>query len=256
MWDDNSIPPGSFFSRCMRYFDERSANAPPRPVLPYGSRRLAAAEPAARKDAAEPVSFYRQVRPILVQNCQGCHQPAKPQGGFVMTSYADLLKPGEHDMPGIVPGKPDQSYIIEQIQPDGDGKTAMPRNKDPLCAKDIELIRRWIAEGATNDTPATAADVVDAEHPPVYTLPPVITSIDYSPDSIAPRRVGISRGAVAPGGRQRARRPAGGAVGAHQSPSRFRPTANSSPWPAARRRASARCRSGTSKRRSCVWRSR
>ena len=29
----------------------------------------------------------------------------------------------------------------------------------------------------------TAGDVVDAKHPPVYALPPVITALDYSPDS-------------------------------------------------------------------------
>src|SRR5262245_11607742 len=49
---------------------------------------------------AEPteVSYYKQIRPILQQHCQGCHQPAKPQGGFVMTGHADLFKPGESDV--------------------------------------------------------------------------------------------------------------------------------------------------------------
>ncbi|HTU89144.1 MAG TPA: cytochrome c, partial [Gemmataceae bacterium] len=39
--------------------------------------------------AAEPsdkeVSYYKDVRRIFQQHCQGCHQPAKPQGGYVMT---------------------------------------------------------------------------------------------------------------------------------------------------------------------------
>ena len=34
----------------------------------------------------------------------------------------------------------------------------------------------WVAEGAKNDTPANARDAIDAEHPPAYILPPVITS--------------------------------------------------------------------------------
>ena len=35
----------------------------------------------------EGVSYYKQIRPILQQSCQGCHQPAEPNGGLVVTSY-------------------------------------------------------------------------------------------------------------------------------------------------------------------------
>ncbi len=147
------------------------------------SGSLPAAEPDPKKDPNAPVSFYREIRPIFVQHCQGCHQPAKQSGSFVMTSYAELLKGGDHDEPGVVPGKPDKSYIVEQITVNPEGKAEMPRNKDPLPKKDIDLIVRWIAQGAKDDTPKTAGDVVDAKHPPVYTLPPVVTALDYSPDN-------------------------------------------------------------------------
>src|SRR5438270_141257 len=72
-----------------------------------------------RQEATVPtqVSYYRDVRPILVQHCQGCHQPAKPQGGLVMTGVADLLKKGDSDQPGVLPGKPEESLILEQITP-------------------------------------------------------------------------------------------------------------------------------------------
>ena len=42
----------------------------------------------ADKKRAEPetASYYKDVRPVLVQNCQGCHQPAKAMGEFVLTS--------------------------------------------------------------------------------------------------------------------------------------------------------------------------
>ncbi|MBM4058932.1 MAG: hypothetical protein FJ275_12000, partial [Planctomycetes bacterium] len=43
-------------------------------------------------------------------------------------------------------------------------------------------VRRWIAAGAIDDSPASAGQVVDADHPPVYTRQPVITSLDFSPD--------------------------------------------------------------------------
>src|SRR5262245_24128974 len=111
---------------------------------------LPAAEPA--KKEAGPVSYYREVRPIFQQQCQGCHQPAKPLGGFVMTEHADLLKKGDRDLPGVVPGQPDKSYLLEQIAAGKDGKkAAMPKGRDPLLESQVATIRRWIAEGAKDD---------------------------------------------------------------------------------------------------------
>ena len=54
-----------------------------------------------RTTADEPakVSYYKDIRPVFQQNCNGCHQPAKPQGGFVMTANADLLKHGLYTPP-------------------------------------------------------------------------------------------------------------------------------------------------------------
>ena len=45
--------------------------------------------------AAEKVSYFKDVRPIFQQNCQGCHQPAKAQGGYVMTDHPSMLKVGD-----------------------------------------------------------------------------------------------------------------------------------------------------------------
>ncbi len=91
------------------------------------------------KGGGEPneVSYYKDVRRIFQQHCQGCHQPAKPQGGYVMTSYADLLKKGDHEQAGIVPGHPEQSMVVEQILPKDGKKPAMPKGKPPLSAADV-----------------------------------------------------------------------------------------------------------------------
>jgi WD40 repeat protein len=58
----------------------------------------------------------------------------------------------------------------------------MPPKKAPLPEADITLIRRWISEGAVDDTPPNARQRFDADHPPIYQRPPVITSLAYSPD--------------------------------------------------------------------------
>jgi WD40 repeat protein len=133
------------------------------------------------KAAAEPVSYYREIRTLFQEHCHGCHQPAKKSGGYGMTSYADLLKAGESEVPNVVPGKPGESNLIDQITPT-DGKAEMPKEKPALHETQIALVKRWIAEGAKDDTPASANQVYDADHPPVYKMSPVITSLDFSPD--------------------------------------------------------------------------
>ena len=58
----------------------------------------------------------------------------------------------------------------------------MPKDKAPLDADHVALIRKWVAEGAVDDTPKNAVQRYDQEHPPIYQRPPVVTSLDYSPD--------------------------------------------------------------------------
>ncbi|RYD33236.1 MAG: hypothetical protein EOP86_13855 [Verrucomicrobiaceae bacterium] len=141
----------------------------------------AAAEGAAAALASDSkVSFYKSIRPLLQAKCHGCHQPAKAKGDYIMTDFAKLLV-GGRDGEAVVPHDPEKSNLLKTITPH-DGKADMPKGGDPLAAADVDLIRRWISEGAIDDTPANARGHVDAEHPPAYALPPVITSLDYSPD--------------------------------------------------------------------------
>ena len=73
---------------------------------------FARSEPAKDKAPAGPVSYYREVRPIFQQHCQGCHQPAKPLGGFVMTTFQALLQPGDTGKASVVPKQADKSVLI------------------------------------------------------------------------------------------------------------------------------------------------
>jgi len=136
-------------------------------------------DPAA--EAPPKVSYYRDVRPIFVENCQGCHQPARAEGGLVMTDVAGMLKGGDSEEPLFTAGTPDESLLLVQIIPT-DGEALMPKGKPSLRPDQIKLISRWIAEGAEDDTPDTVRDSIDAAHPPHYTKAPVVTSLDFSPD--------------------------------------------------------------------------
>ncbi|MBI1916415.1 MAG: PD40 domain-containing protein [Planctomycetes bacterium] len=130
----------------------------------------------------DKVSYARDVLPLFQQHCMGCHQPAKAGGSYIMTSREELLKKGDSDEPGVVPGKPDASHVVAQISGKDGKPPAMPKNKPSLTAHEVALISKWIAQGAVDDTPASARVRIDADHPPVYTLPPVLTAVRFSPD--------------------------------------------------------------------------
>jgi mono/diheme cytochrome c family protein/DNA-binding beta-propeller fold protein YncE len=146
---------------------------------------MAIAEDAKPVDPATaeiaPVSYSKQILPIFREHCQGCHQPAMAKGEYVMTRFESLGKGGESGDAAIVPGKPDESYLVAQIMPDG-GAAAMPKDKPPLSDAQVGLVKKWIAEGAKDDSLAASKPAIDAEHPPKYETPPVITALDYSPD--------------------------------------------------------------------------
>ncbi|MEZ6136954.1 MAG: c-type cytochrome domain-containing protein [Pirellulaceae bacterium] len=138
--------------------------------------------PAPNAPDSSAVSYTRDIEPIFRTNCQGCHQPAKAQGGYSMVNFSGLLAAGESGDAAITPGDPEQSYLLDQITP-VDGQAAMPKKGNPLNAAEIDLIRRWIAQGAVNDASPTAGAVkYDREHPPTYTRGPVITALSYSPN--------------------------------------------------------------------------
>ena len=75
-----------------------------------------------------PVSYHKQIRPLFQATCQGCHQPAKAQGGFVMTDVARLLAAGDSGVAGIVPSKPEESRLLEVITAGPDGVAEMPKH--------------------------------------------------------------------------------------------------------------------------------
>ena len=151
-------------------------------ILVLGAVLLATGPTSAQeKKADDKVSFAKSIRPIFQANCQGCHQPAKARGEYVMTSFASLLKGGDSGEKAVVAGHSAKSNLVKQITP-VNGKAEMPQGKKPLDASEIDLIKKWIDQGAIDDTPANARNKFDAEHPPIYTHAPIIPAIDYSPD--------------------------------------------------------------------------
>jgi WD40 repeat protein len=150
--------------------------------------QAAVAPPSAVKAAvprvpgtAGPVSYYKQVRPLFVSRCEGCHQGAKLSGSYLMTEFPKLVAGGASGKTAIVPGQPSRSHLITMITPVG-GKAKMPPTGDPLSASEIDLVKRWVTQGAKDDSTVYERARFDTEHPPTYTRAPLVTSMDFSPD--------------------------------------------------------------------------
>lgn len=152
-------------------------------VLPVAMADEAAKEQTGEAAKTKAISYDADVLPIFRKACLGCHQSGKRMGEYLMTDFAAMVAGGESGQAAIVAGKPDESYLVDQITPH-DGRAEMPKAPWPaLSPVEVETIRNWIAQGAINDSPTDHSPAFDADNPPVYQNPPVVTSIAVSPDA-------------------------------------------------------------------------
>ncbi|MFM8471759.1 MAG: DUF1549 domain-containing protein, partial [Limisphaerales bacterium] len=97
--------------------------------------------------AAEPVRYNRDIRPILSDKCFFCHgfDEKKREAGLRLDVRESAVKKN-----AIVPGKPAQSELLKRVTTK-DANDHMPPAKSKLPAittAEVDLLRRWIAEGA------------------------------------------------------------------------------------------------------------
>lgn len=108
---------------------------------------------AAAAGAAESVSFKTDVLPILEIRCQECHKPGGEgyvKSGLDLTSYASLMKGTKHGAV-VVPGDAFVSNIIVLLEGRAAASISMPRNHKKLPEGEIDIIRRWINQGAKDN---------------------------------------------------------------------------------------------------------
>lgn len=98
--------------------------------------------------ATDVVSFQKEILPLLTQRCQMCHQGNDPQGKLALNSYKNLLQGGQSGAV-VKPGASDESSLLVQYI-SGD-RPRMPKVGPPLTSQEVELIRRWVTQGAKDD---------------------------------------------------------------------------------------------------------
>lgn len=140
------------------------------------------------KPVEAPVSFLKDVAPILVQNCIACHNTKKSESKYIMTNFAQLAKGGQQgEGVTLEPGDPDASYFVELIRHDANPR--MPWKQDPLPLDKIATIEKWVKQGAkydgagpTEDWPAVLRKNAVVNIPETYPVTVPITALAFSPD--------------------------------------------------------------------------
>ena len=106
--------------------------------------------PAQAESADGPVDYSRQIRPILSDHCFACHGPDEKvrQAGLRLDSKDGLFQDREgHKI--VTPGHPESSRLFQRISAEHEAARMPPPGFDRKLNQDqIDLIRRWISEGA------------------------------------------------------------------------------------------------------------
>jgi hypothetical protein len=119
-----------------------------------------AEEPAA---SAEQIEFFeKEVRPLLVENCQKCHGSQAQKGNLRLDSRTAVLTGGDTG-PAVAPGKPDESLLIDAVSY-GDLYQMPPAGK--LADQQIAVLRRWVGLGAPWPAEASPGDAPRATPAP------------------------------------------------------------------------------------------
>lgn len=111
---------------------------------------------------SKPVSFSKNIKPILVANCLSCHDGSgegSSTSGFNVQTYTSVMK-GTKFGSVVVPGSSESSTLFRLISHQVDPKIQMPPHHDeaqaegrsePLTERQIEYFRNWIDQGAKDN---------------------------------------------------------------------------------------------------------
>lgn len=95
----------------------------------------------------EQVSFNQEIRPILNKNCLSCHGGVRKLGDFSLLFEEEAFSETESGEIAIVRGNAKASEVFKRIT-HHDPEERMPQKADPLSQEEIELIAKWIDQGA------------------------------------------------------------------------------------------------------------
>lgn len=93
------------------------------------------------------IDFNTQVKPILNKNCITCHGGVRRQANFSLLFRTEALKKTKSGKYAIVPGHAEKSEMIRRVKLN-DPEDRMPYKHTPLKKEEIEILTKWIDQGA------------------------------------------------------------------------------------------------------------
>jgi mono/diheme cytochrome c family protein len=140
----------------------KTSGSGPSAVAPTASEPVPDGPPDAALLARVPprvVLYEDAVAPLLAKRCAKCHAGPKPAAQLRVDDYSALVEGGLSG-PGIVPGKPDESFVCQRISlPPSDDDRMPPEGEPPMSAGEIRLVRFWVERGAARDLELPAKEI-------------------------------------------------------------------------------------------------
>ncbi len=110
----------------------------------------AAPIPVSKVQRTDPVSFEKEILPILRKSCLACHSASEKQGEIVLETAAGILKGGDSG-PAVLPGRGADSLLIKLASHQTDPVMPPPENDvaaKNLTSQELGLLKLWIDQGA------------------------------------------------------------------------------------------------------------
>ncbi len=156
---------------------------------------------------ADAPDYQKRIAPLLEANCTSCHGAKKQKGGLRLDS-PEAIQAGGKGGAVLVAGHPEKSPLYGRTILPADDEDIMPAKGDPLSEADRELLRAWIAAGASfgDEVAPNAASNKDAVAPKTAPASPEIAqTADTDLDRLAAAMPAPDAAAVASLARRGAR---------------------------------------------------
>src|SRR5688572_15168605 len=136
--------------------------------------------------SAAPVYYVKDIQPILSARCYECHGPEKHKGGFRADSRLHAFGATDSGEKPIVAGSVEKSLLLKLVR-SADKDEQMPPKGERLTAEQIDVLTRWIAEGASWPETGPAAAVKSSHWSfvrPVKHEPPAVKDAKWARNPI------------------------------------------------------------------------
>lgn len=133
---------------------ELEGNAMPWQIPMLGAEAIAAIRRWISAGAGDDATFRSEVQPIFAGSCVHCHSPNSAQEPDLTQPFdpvVGLVNVAASNGVRVVPGEPEASLLVLDIEGRAEGSAPMPFHPERLADAEVSVLIRWIAAGAPND---------------------------------------------------------------------------------------------------------